>query len=181
MIVEPVFAKDVFLIKPKVYSDKRGFFYEFFNARVFEEQTGLQANFIQDNLAQSQQWVLRGFHFQKGAFAQAKLVSVLKGAVLDVIVDLRQSAPTYGQYFSVELNEYNKYQLFIPRGFAHAYLSLMPDTLFYYKVDNKYHQPAESGIRFDDPDLNVDWGVSADKFLLSPKDLQLPFFKDILL
>ena len=179
MTVQPVFAQGVFLIKPDIYTDVRGFFYELYNTKVFKKKTGLDIKFVQDNLALSGQFVLRGFHFQKPPYQQAKLVSVLKGAVLDVIIDLRQDSPDYGKHFMIELNETNRYQLFIPRGFAHAYLSLLPDTLFYYKVDSFYHPDGEAGIRYDDPDLQIDWGYEPSRFILSEKDKKLPFIKDL--
>ncbi len=180
MLVEPVFIEGIFLISPTVYEDRRGFFYEFFNQEKFQQATGLSVNFIQDNLAKSDKGALRGLHFQKGEYAQAKLVSVLKGAVLDVVVDVRKGSKTFGQYFSVVLNDQNHKQLFIPRGLAHAYLCLEDDTLFFYKVDNKYHKESESGIRYNDPDLEIDWQYDLSQIILSEKDRNLPFLKNIL-
>jgi dTDP-4-dehydrorhamnose 3,5-epimerase len=180
MTVTNVGLEGVFIIEPVVYNDGRGFFYEFFNQAEFKKQTGTDVYFIQDNLARSHKNVLRGFHFQKGEFSQAKLVSVISGAVLDVIVDLRKNQPTFGQTFSIVLSAENKKQLFIPRGFAHAYLSLEDDTLFFYKIDNIYHKESEAGIRFDDPDLAVDWQNDISRLILSEKDQGLPYFKDII-
>jgi len=180
MKIESVFTDGVYLIKPSVYKDERGFFYEFFNAEEFKKYTGLSVNFVQDNLSKSSQYVLRGFHFQKKPYEQAKLVSVLKGAVLDVIVDLRKDSKTFGQFFSVELNEKNKYQLFIPKGFAHAYLSLQHNTLFFYKTDNYYHKESEGGVRFDDPEINFKWPVDPTKLIISEKDQNLPLFSEVL-
>ena len=180
MIVQPTFIEDLYVIEPAVYNDERGFFYEFFNQKVFEEHTKQNIRFIQDNLAKSKKGVLRGFHFQKAPYAQTKLVSVLNGAVLDVVIDLRKNSKTFGRYFSIVLSAENKKQLFIPRGFAHAYLSLENDTLFYYKIDNIYHPQSEAGIRFDDPDVNVDWQYDLSQIILSEKDQNLPLLKDLI-
>ncbi len=165
----------VFIIEPDVFEDERGFFMEVFNRSKFLELTGLDIHFVQDNIAQSKKGVLRGLHYQKGDFAQAKLVTVLKGKVQDVIVDMRKESETYGKYFSVILSQENKKQLFVPRGFAHGYLSLADDTLFYYKIDNKYHKESEAGIYYADPDLNIEW-EKVPSLLLSEKDKKLPGF-----
>ena len=180
MQVEKTYLQGVFLITPDVFHDARGYFYEFFNLKKFEEQTGLQVQFVQDNIAKSDRGILRGLHFQTGDYAQAKLVSVFKGKVLDVVVDLRKNSPTFGQYFSVILDEIKKQQLFIPRGFAHAYLCLEDDTIFYYKVDNYYHKESELGIRYDDPDLNIDWQFDLSGINLSEKDKNSVFLKDLM-
>ena len=179
MILHSTFIEDLYIIEPKVFNDKRGFFYEFFNQREIEKLIGRKVIFVQDNLSQSKKWVLRGFHFQKEPYAQSKLVSVLNGAVLDVVVDLRKNSKTFGRYLSIVLSAENKKQLFIPRGFAHAYLSLEDDTLFCYKTDNFYNPGSEAGIRFDDPDLNIDWQYDLSKIILSEKDKNLPYLKDI--
>ncbi|MDR1338814.1 MAG: dTDP-4-dehydrorhamnose 3,5-epimerase, partial [Prevotellaceae bacterium] len=150
------FIEGAFLLKPKVFEDSRGYFFESFNRVEFEKNVGA-VNFIQDNESKSSAGVLRGLHFQKGEYAQAKLVRVIKGAVLDVIVDIRPASPTFGKYFSVELSEQNKLQLFLPRGMAHGFLVLEDETIFSYKVDNLYSPENESGILFDDPSLAVDW------------------------
>jgi len=178
MKIQSCYIEGLFIIEPKVYLDERGFFYEFFNREKFKKQTGMEVNWLQDNLAKSQKNTLRGFHFQKEPFAQAKLVSVLKGSVLDVVVDLRKNSTTFGKHFAIELTETNKLQLFIPRGFAHAYLTLEDETLFFYKIDNAYHPESESGIRYNDPDLKINWPVQ--DVILSHKDQQLPFFKNII-
>jgi len=170
----------VLLITPDVFYDDRGYFFEYYNRKKFQEATGLQVDFVQDNLAQSNRGVLRGLHFQTGKYAQAKLVSVLKGKVLDVIVDLRKDSPAFGRYFSVVLDDRQKQQLFIPRGFAHAYLCLEDDTLFYYKVDNYYHKESERGIIYNDPDIAIDWPYDLSKVDLSEKDKKLPYLKDIM-
>ncbi len=180
MTVTPTFIADVYIIDPIVFKDQRGFFYEFFNQEKFEQLTGQNIQFIQDNLAASQRGVLRGLHFQKSPFGQAKLVSVIKGSVLDVVVDLRRNSKTFGRYFSIVLSATNKKQLFMPRGIAHAYLSLENDTLFFYKIDNTYHPESESGIRFDDPDLKIDWQTDISQVILSEKDRNLPYLNEIL-
>ena len=179
MNLKSTFIEDLYVIEPRVFNDDRGFFYEFFNQKAFEKLTKLNIKFVQDNLAKSKKDVLRGFHFQKEPYAQAKLISVLNGAVLDVVVDLRKNSKTFGRYFSIVLSAENKKQLFIPRGFAHAYLSLEEDSLFYYKIDNYYHPQSEAGIRFDDPDINVDWQYDLSQIILSEKDKNLPFLKDL--
>ena len=180
MKVIPIFLKDSFIIEPTVFEDSRGFFYEFFNEKDFQEKTGLQVHFVQDNLAKSHKGTLRGFHFQKGIYAQAKLISVIKGSVLDVVVDIRKDSATFGQHYSVVLSEQNKKQLFIPRGFAHAYLCLEDNTLFNYKVDNYYNKESEGGIRYNDPDLQIDWGYDLSTVILSDKDKVQAFFKEIM-
>jgi len=180
MKIIPTILTDSFIVKPAVFEDKRGFFYEFFNTEKFKSKTGIQVQFVQDNLAKSDKGALRGLHFQKGDYAQAKLVSVLQGAVLDVIVDIRKESETFGKSFSIELNNRNKLQLFVPRGFAHAYLCLEDDTLFYYKVDNYYHKESEGGIIYNDPDLHIDWQFDLSKIILSDKDKDLPLLKDII-
>ncbi len=180
MRIESTPLQDVFVLSPKVFKDSRGFFYEFFNASAFRRLTALQVDFVQDNLARSAKGVLRGLHFQKPPYAQAKLVSVLQGSVLDVVVDLRKKSATFGQYFSIILSSSNKKQLFIPRGMAHAYLSLEDNTLFFYKIDNIYHPESEAGIRFDDPMLKIDWKYDLSQVILSEKDRNLPTLKDII-
>jgi len=180
MKIIPTNLSGSFIIEPMVFEDNRGFFYEFFNTEKFYHNTEISIQFIQDNLAKSDKGALRGLHFQKGKFAQAKLVSVLQGAVLDIIVDIRKDSKTFGQYFSVELNDKNKKQLFVPRGFAHAYLCLKDNTLFYYKVDNYYHKESEGGIIYNDPDLSIDWQFDLSEIILSEKDKKLPLLKDII-
>jgi dTDP-4-dehydrorhamnose 3,5-epimerase len=179
MKITKTFIDDLYIIEPQIYNDQRGFFFEFYNKHIFKELTGLEVDFIQDNLAQSKKGVLRGLHFQKAPYAQAKLVSVIKGAVLDVVVDLRNGSKTFGQYFSIVLNEQNRQQLFIPRGFAHAYLTLADDSLFFYKIDNIYQPQSEAGIKFDDPDLKIDWQYDLSQIIISEKDRNLPYLKDL--
>jgi len=179
MQIQETFIEGLFIIEPKVHNDARGFFYEFFNLKQFKKTTGLKVIFIQDNLAKSQRGVLRGLHYQKEPYAQSKLVSVLSGAVYDVVVDLRKKSKTYGRYFAIELSAQNKKQLFIPKGLAHAYLTLQDDTLFFYKIDQIYHPESETGIRYNDPDINIEWPFDMTEILLSVKDRNLPYFKDL--
>lgn len=165
------------LLEPKVFRDERGFFMETYSEAAFEK-LGVTTRFVQDNHAYSAHaGVLRGMHFQRPPFAQAKLVWVVRGAVLDVVVDLRIGSPTYGGHFRVELSAENTLRLFIPRGFAHGYLTLAPDTEFLYKVDAPYAPQADAGILWNDPDLGIDWPAAAPT--LSPKDVLLPRLKDI--
>jgi dTDP-4-dehydrorhamnose 3,5-epimerase len=173
MEFEEIFIKGAFLLKPKVFGDSRGYFFESFNEEEFKKHIG-QVNFIQDNESMSSAGVLRGLHFQKGEYAQAKLVRVVKGAVLDVIVDIRPGSPTFGKYFSVELTEENKLQLFLPRGMAHGFVVLQDNTIFAYKVDNVYSPENESGISYNDPYLGIDWQLPESSLILSEKDKKLP-------
>lgn len=161
------------VFEPSIWKDERGYFFEAFNARLFET-AGIQATFVQDNQAQSTYGVLRGLHYQRGAAAQAKLVRVLEGEVFDVAVDLRENSATFGQWYGVVLSAENKKQLFVPRGFAHGYAVLSPRAEFFYKCDNYYHKAAEGGIRYDDPSLGIDWQLPAADVLLSEKDSALP-------
>lgn len=160
----------VYIIEPKVFGDDRGYFMETFREADFESATGASGHFIQDNESKSSYGVLRGLHYQRGEFSQAKLVRVIKGRVLDVAVDLRQSSPTFKQYVMVELNEENKRQFYIPRGFAHGFLVLSDEAIFCYKVDNVYAPESECSIRFDDPTLNIQWPIAREEMKLSPKD-----------
>jgi dTDP-4-dehydrorhamnose 3,5-epimerase len=169
--------KDCFIIEPKVFTDERGRFFESFNQQAFESRTGQNGCFVQDNQSTSTLGVIRGLHFQKGIYAQAKLVRVLEGAVLDVAVDIREGSDTYGHWVSVELSADNNKQLYIPRGFAHGFSVLTPTATFAYKCDNIYNKEAEGGIRYDDPILNIDWKIMKDRAIVSEKDLMLPFYK----
>lgn len=159
----------VWLIEPKVFSDARGYFMEAFKEEEFRKNIG-DVHFIQDNESKSSYGVLRGLHYQKGEYSQAKLVRVIRGKVLDVAVDLRQSSPTFGKHVSVELSDENKRQFFIPRGFAHGFLVLSEEAIFTYKVDNAYAPQAEASIRFDDAKLAIDWPIAKEQLLLSEKD-----------
>ena len=161
----------VWVIQPRVFEDARGYFMEAFKQEEFDRRVAPTV-FVQDNESRSSRGVLRGLHYQRGAFSQAKLVRVLRGCVLDVAVDLRRSSPTFGQYVAVELSEANKTQFFIPRGFAHGFVVLSDEAVFTYKVDNAYAPQSEACIRFDDPDLAIQWPVSPAEMLLSPKDLK---------
>ena len=167
----------VFVIEPKVFNDARGYFMEAWKQAEFNEHVG-KVDFIQDNESKSSFGVLRGLHFQKGAAAQAKLVRVIKGKVLDVAVDIRKSSPTFGKHVMVELSEENKRQFFIPRGFAHGFLVLSEEAIFTYKVDNPYAPQSEAGIRWNDPDLAIQWPIDSQKVQTSEKDLKQPSFKD---
>ena len=161
--------KGLLVIEPDVFRDSRGFFFEAYNASRYME-AGISAHFIQDNTSMSTYGVVRGLHFQKGEWAQAKLVSCPIGSVLDVAVDLRAGSPTYGQWYSVEINDVNHRQLFIPRGFAHGFSVLSKKALFNYKCDNPYHKEAEGGILLSDSDLGIDWRIAESDRILSDKD-----------
>jgi dTDP-4-dehydrorhamnose 3,5-epimerase len=163
-----------FIIKPTVFGDERGYFFESFNQKKFQDLTGHDTVFVQDNQSYSSKGVLRGLHFQTGGSAQAKLVSVVKGEVLDVAVDLRGGSKTYGKHFAVRLSESNKLQLFIPRGFAHGFVVLSDTAIFQYKCDNYYDKAAEGGIHYADPSLGIDWVLPHDQLIISPKDIELP-------
>lgn len=164
-----------FVLEPQVFGDSRGSFMESYNAQKFPADV----HFVQDNQSISQKGVLRGLHFQKGEHAQAKLVRVIRGEVLDVAVDIRPDSETFGQHFSIILNAENNKQLFIPRGFAHGFAVLQDDTIFAYKCDNFWNKEAESGIIYNDPDIAIDWRLSANEIVLSDKDKILPNLKSI--
>ena len=168
----------VVIIEPQVFEDARGYFFESWNKAKMEE-AGLNYDFIQDNQSKSCYGTIRGIHFQKGEFSQAKLVRVLQGTVLDVAVDLRKDSKTFGQHVAVELSAENKRQLMIPRGFGHGFSVLTPTAVFAYKCDNVYNKASEAGIRFDDPALGIDWKVKPEEAVLSDKDKILPFLKDV--
>ena len=165
------------LLTPKVHADSRGQFVESFQKGVFAEQTGLSIDFIQDNEVVSRQGVVRGLHLQKEPYGQAKLIRVLQGCIYDVALDLRADSPSYGEWFGVELSAENQTQLFLPKGFAHGYSVMSERAIVQYKVDAPYHPQAESGIRYNDPDLGINWQV--DNPMLSEKDQKLSFLKDL--
>lgn len=167
----------VYVIEPNVFEDARGYFFEAWKQAEFNEQIG-KVDFIQDNESKSSFGVLRGLHYQKGDTSQAKLVRVIKGRVLDVVVDIRKSSSTFGKHIMVELSEENKRQLFIPRGMAHGFLVLSDEAIFTYKVDNPYSPQTEAGIRWNDPDLAIQWPISLAQLKTSEKDLKQPFFRD---
>lgn len=161
--------KGVWVIEPKVFTDERGYFMESYKKSEFEKHIG-KVEFVQDNESKSTRGVLRGLHYQTGEYAQAKLVRALKGRVLDVIVDLRKSSPTFGKSLSIELTEDNKKQFFIPRGFAHGFLVLSEEAIFSYKVDNIYAPAHEASLLWNDPTINIDWGIDEEELILSAKD-----------
>ncbi len=165
------------IFEPKVFGDDRGYFFESFNQKVFEE-TGINRPFVQDNQARSVYGVLRGLHFQKGNNAQAKLVRVLEGKVLDVVVDLRVGSPSYKKSYSIELSAENKLQLYVPRGFAHGYVVLSETAEFFYKCDNFYSKEDEGGLIYNDPNLNINWGIDLADAILSDKDKLLPTLEE---
>ena len=167
----------VWIIQPKVFNDARGYFFEAWKKEEFEQHVG-RVDFIQDNESKSSYGVLRGLHYQKGDFSQAKLVRVIKGRVVDVAVDIRRNSPTFGKHVMVELSDENKRQFFIPRGFAHGFLVLSDEAVFTYKVDNPYAPQSEESIRFDDPDLAIQWPIDAKDVLTSAKDLDALSLKD---
>lgn len=161
----------VYVLEPRVFRDARGYFFESWRQADFDQHIGRHVEFIQDNESKSSYGVLRGLHYQKGEYSQAKLVRVIRGRVLDVAVDIRKSSPTFGKYVAVELSEDNKRQLFIPRGFAHGFLVLSDEAVFTYKVDNVYAPQHEASIRWNDKDIHIEWPISADAVLTSEKDL----------
>ena len=166
---------DVIIIEPTVFGDTRGYFLESYNKKKFEEVIGI-TSFIQDNESKSSKGVLRGLHFQKPPFEQAKLVRCIEGEVLDVAVDIRKNSKTYGEHVAVLLSGENKRQLFVPRGFAHGFLVLSDSATFAYKVDNTYAPNYDAGIRWNDKELNIQWGVEDSEVMVSEKDAELPFF-----
>lgn len=168
--------KGCFVLEPKIFEDERGYFFESFNHREFCEVIGQEINFVQDNRSFSKKGVLRGLHYQKGEHAQAKLVSVLEGRIQDVVVDLRKDSPTFGEHLSIELSSGNKKQLFVPRGFAHGFLTLSEFANVFYKCDNYYHKEAEGGIKYDDPVLGINWNLDEDCISTSIKDVTLGTF-----
>lgn len=177
MEYEETSIKGAWILTPKVFNDNRGYFFEAWKKSDFEAHVG-KVDFIQDNESKSSYGVLRGLHYQKGEYSQAKLVRVIKGKVLDVAVDLRKSSPTFGKHVMVELSEDNKRQLFIPRGFAHGFLVLSPEAIFTYKVDNIYAPAHEASIRWNDPQIGINWPIDQKDVVTSPKDLEGKKFKD---
>ena len=169
---------DAYIIEPTVFEDTRGYFLESYNQKKFEEGIG-KISFVQDNESKSSKGVLRGLHFQKPPYAQAKLVRCIEGCVMDVAVDIRKGSPTYGKHVSVELSGENKKQLFVPRGFAHGFSVLSENAVFAYKVDNRYVPESDSGIRYDDKELNINWGLKEEDVQLSFKDKELESFKNL--
>lgn len=178
MRVEQTFIKDLVVIHPSIFDDDRGYFFEAYNEGKFQQE-GINYKFIQDNQSFSKRGVIRGLHLQINPFAQAKLVRVLEGEILDVAVDLRKKSSTYGQYFSVVLSAENRKQLMVPPGFAHGFSVLSETASVLYKVDQIYDKISERGIRFDDPTFNIDWQLEGNEVIVSEKDLVLPFFAAI--
>lgn len=170
--------KDCYIIEPTIFEDERGYFYEKFNEKKFEEQTALNGHFVQDNISKSSYGVLRGLHLQKGKHAQAKLVSCIEGKVWDIAVDVRKNSPTFGQWFGVELTGESKLQFYIPRGFAHGFVVLSDTAIFAYKCDNFYNKESEGGIIWNDEALNIDWKLPLETIILSEKDRIQATFKD---
>lgn len=178
MTITPTALEGCLIITPRIFNDDRGYFFESYSQKNFNEAVGYDVNFIQDNQSFSTKGVFRGLHLQKGEHAQSKLVRVTLGEVLDVAVDVRKSSPTFGRYVSVKLSAENHKQFFIPRGFAHGFIVLSDVAIFQYKCDNYYHKASEGGLLYSDPDLNIDWGMPANELLVSEKDLELPLLKD---
>lgn len=168
----------VFVIEPKVFGDARGYFFESFNAKEFAEKTGLNITFVQDNESCSRYGVLRGLHFQMPPFTQSKLVRVVKGKVVDVVVDIRKGSPTYGKYEMCELTEENHRQFFVPKGMAHGFAVLSDYAIFQYKCDDFYHPEAEGAIAWNDPDIAINWPILESDVILSEKDKHHPNLKD---
>ncbi|MBQ6286795.1 MAG: dTDP-4-dehydrorhamnose 3,5-epimerase [Bacteroidales bacterium] len=178
MNVIPTEIEGVYILEPKVFGDSRGYFFESFNLKDFEECVG-HVDFVQDNESKSSYGVVRGLHFQKGEHAQAKLVRVVAGSVLDVAVDIRKGSPTFGKHVAVELTGENHRQLFIPRGLAHGFSVLSEEAVFQYKCDNYYCPSSEGGLAWDDPDLGIDWRVPRKDVILSEKDRCRPGLSEI--
>lgn len=170
--------KGCFVLEPKLFEDERGYFYENYNHKHFCAAIGREVNFVQDNISYSKKGVLRGLHFQKGTHAQAKLVTVLQGKIQDVVVDLRKDSPTFGRHLSIELSAENKKQVFLPRGFAHGFLTLSDFAQVIYKCDNYYNKDSEGGILCIDKDLEINWKMKSDLFILAEKDKRLPLLKN---
>lgn len=175
----PQAIPDVILIEPKIHGDDRGYFVETFRQDKFEEAIGHAVNFIQDNESKSSKGVLRGLHFQLPPYAQSKLVRVIQGEVLDVAVDIRKGSPTFGQYVSAILNEENKYQFFVPRGFAHGFVVLSDEAIFSYKVDNYYSPECDRGLAYDDSSIAIDWNIETGQLKLSDKDTKQPILENL--
>lgn len=174
MTVTETKLQGCFIIEPAVFKDDRGYFFESFNENRFNEGIGKKVSFVQDNQSFSSKGVVRGIHYQVGAHAQAKLVRVLSGTVLDVAVDLRENSPTFGQHVAVALSAENKKQLFVPRGFGHGFAVLSNTAEFFYKCDNYYYKEAEGGIIYNDPKINIDWKLGSQEIIVSEKDMILP-------
>lgn len=171
--------KGCFILEPRKFEDERGYFFESFNEKTFNDLTGTNTHFVQDNQSYSTKGVIRGLHAQAGDHAQAKLVRVLKGEVIDVAVDARPNSSTFGQHVAVHLSAENNKQLFVPRGFLHGFSVLSEEAVFFYKCDNFYNKESEQGILYNSPELNIDWGITAGAEIVSEKDLILPTFNEL--
>lgn len=178
MNIQETAIDGVYIIEPRLFGDNRGYFFESFNEKEFNEKVG-NVKFVQDNESRSCYGVVRGLHYQKPPFAQSKLVRVVRGRVLDVAVDIRKGSPTFGQHVAVELTAENHLQFFLPKGMAHGFSVLSEDAVFQYKCDSFYAPQSEGALAWDDPDLNIDWRVPADKVILSEKDRHHPLLKDV--
>lgn len=178
MKIEQTPLQDCYIIHDTVFADARGYFFESFNQQKFHSLTGLDVSFVQDNQSKSSRGVLRGMHYQCGEHAQAKLVRVMQGSVIDAVVDMRQDSPTFGKSFSIELTATNHKQLFVPRGFAHGFVVAEDDTIFFYKCDNFYNKESEAGLIYNDATVNIDWKFDINDVLLSDKDQILPNFAE---
>lgn len=172
-------VEGVLIIEPQVFGDERGYFFESYNEERFRAETGIETHFVQDNESKSKYGVVRGMHFQRQPHAQAKLVRVVRGRVIDVAVDIRSGSPTYGKYVAVELSESNHRQLFIPKGFAHGYVVMEDNTVFQYKCDEYYHPESEGGIAWNDPTIGIDWGINNGDIILSTKDQHNPTLAEL--
>lgn len=177
MNIETTPIQDLIIINPDVFEDERGYFMESYNQQKFAE-LGITIDFVQDNQSFSKQGTLRGLHYQNPPYAQTKLVRVLQGEIIDVAVDIRKNSPTYGQHFTIKLSAENKKQLLIPHGFAHGFSVISETAVVLYKCDQFYNKASEGGIRFDDPTLNIDWGIDLKTAIVSDKDIELPNFAD---
>src|SRR5690606_6113103 len=179
MNIQETKLKGCFILEPRKFQDERGYFFESFNEKTFNDLTGTNTHFVQDNQSYSTKGVIRGLHAQAGNHAQAKLVRVLKGEVIDVAVDTRPASPTFGQHVEVHLSAENNRQLFVPRGFLHGFSVLSEEAVFFYKCDNFYNKESEQGILYNSPELNIDWGIKKGLEIVSYKDLILPTFNEL--
>ncbi|RRJ86347.1 dTDP-4-dehydrorhamnose 3,5-epimerase [Paenimyroides tangerinum] len=179
MKVKETKLKGCYILEPSIFEDERGYFYESYNENKLAEIIGYKPNFVQDNESKSTYGVIRGLHMQSGEFAQAKLVRVLEGKVIDVAVDVRPGSETFGQHVAIELSAENKRQLFIPRGFLHGFSVLSETAIFFYKCDNFYNKESERGVLYNSSELNIDWGIPLGKEIISSKDIELPSFNEV--
>jgi len=179
MKINSTILKDCYILKPDILEDNRGYFYEKYNKNTFKKLMKIDCNFVQENISKSSYGVLRGLHLQKGEFAQAKLISCIKGKIWDVAVDLRKNSPSFSKHFGIELSEENNLQFFLPRGFAHGFVTLSETVILSYRCDNFYNKDAECSIKFDDPDLNIDWKIPKSDIILSEKDKDAFYMKDL--